>query len=40
MPNTTKNPKVNEDGEKLVWSIHDNAYITEGYWKYVTGQEG
>lgn len=25
-------------GEELVWSIHDNAWVTVSYWEWVNGR--
>lgn len=25
-------------GERLVWSIMDNAWVTESYWRWVNGR--
>lgn len=30
-------PKVNDEGETMVWSILDNCYVTLPYWRWVNG---
>lgn len=37
-PTTGPVSKRNEDGEELVWSIHDNAWVTRSYWRYINNE--
>jgi len=29
---------TDEDGNELVWSVHDNAWVTLDYWRYITNE--